>query len=143
MEGSFLIAACALIVNSQNEVLITQRSFSREHHPGKWETQSGRLKQGESVIEGLKREMKEELSIEIEPIIPLNTFHFFRGEGKVEHIGVTYLCRIKSGDIKVDGIEEVAYKWVRLEEALKIIEDGSVAQDIKLLQELLRRGLKI
>jgi len=140
-NGTFFVAASALIINENKEVLITQRSYKREHHPGEWETQSGRLLQGESIIDGLKREMSEELNIEVEPIMPISTFHFFRGPEKIEHVGVTYLCKIKAGEIKVDGIEEINFKWVNLVEALRIIKDESVGRDIKILQGLINKGL--
>jgi 8-oxo-dGTP diphosphatase len=134
-NGQFFVAAAAFIVDHQGKVLLTQRSFEREHHPGEWEIQSGRLQQGESLEEGLIREMQEELNIEVEPILPMNTFHFFRGKEKVEHIGVTFLCRIKSGEVKVDGKEEIAFKWVSIDEALAIVKDASIHQDFLNIQK--------
>lgn len=137
--GTFKVAVCAIILDKDNNTLITQRSFKREHHPGEWEVMTGRLDQGEGFIEALHREVKEELDIEVEPITPINTFHFYRGEQKVEHVGVTYICRWKGGNVKVDGFEEIAFKWVKLEEALIIVKDESIKRDFKLTLEYLNK----
>ena len=128
--GIFRVAVSAIILNEKDEILITQRSFKRDHHPGEWETVSGRLNQGEDFIDALHREIKEELNIVVKPIAPISTFHFYRGGDKIEHVGVNYLCRYESGNVTVDGIEEVDYKWVSLDSALEIIKDESIRASI-------------
>lgn len=134
-NGKFFVVASAIILNDQNQVLLTQRAYDREHHPGGWENQSGRLHQGESVVEGLVREMKEELDIIVEPILPVSTFHFYRGPEKVEHIGIDYICKIKSGKVKVDGKEEIAYQWTDIEKALEIVKDKSIRSVLRLVKD--------
>jgi mutator protein MutT len=139
--GKFCAAVCTLILNDRNEVLITQRNPNREHHGGEWETPTGRLDQGEGFPQALVREVKEELDIAVEPLDPITTFHFFRGPEKVEHVGVTYICRFKGRDdeVHVDGVEEVAYRWVSLDDALAVIKDESIKRDILKAQEYLKR----
>ncbi len=128
--GLFRIAVSAVIVNKNNEVLLTQRSFERDHHPGMWETISGRLNEGEDFETGLKREIKIEK--------PISTFHFFRGSGREEHLGVNFLCRHLSGDVKVDGVEEIDYQWVQISKALEIVDDESILNSLQLVQNLLK-----
>lgn len=130
--GIFRVAVSAIILNNANEILLTQRSLKRDHHPGEWETMSGRLSQGEDFISALHREVNEELAIIVEPVAPLSTFHFYRGSDQVEHVGVTYLCWHVSGKVKVDGIEEVAYQWLDLKAALEVVKDSGIQRDIKL-----------
>jgi mutator protein MutT len=127
-SGIFHAAVAAVILNDQNEVLLTQRSLQRDHHPGEWEITAGRLNQGESFEQALIREAEEELSISLKIIAPLDTFHFFRGPEKIEHIGVTYVCKISEGIPVVDGIEEVAWKWVPLQNANNIVTDENIRQ---------------
>lgn len=55
---------CALIF-SEGKVLATRRSQTMDL-PGKWELPGGKVEEGESPEECLKREIQEELSIEIE-----------------------------------------------------------------------------
>jgi 8-oxo-dGTP pyrophosphatase MutT (NUDIX family) len=138
--GIFRVAVSAIILNAADELLLTQRSLKRDHHPGEWETMSGRLAQGEDFIAALHREVKEELDIIVEPVTPLSTFHFYRGSDQVEHVGITYLCRHVSGKVKVDGLEEVAYQWIDLRAALEIVKDAGIQRDIKLALAYLKNN---
>jgi 8-oxo-dGTP diphosphatase len=137
--GVFRVAIGAIILNDKKECLITQRSLERDHHPGEWETIYGRMDQGESFEDAIHREVKEEIGITVEVIAPINTFHFYRGEEKVEHVGVSFLCRHKSGEVKVDGVEEVDFKWVSLEEAREIVKDESIKRDFIAAEKFLNK----
>lgn len=49
-----IVAACALITNHQEEILLVR-------HPRRgWEVPGGQIEEGESVVEGLQREIWEE-----------------------------------------------------------------------------------
>jgi 8-oxo-dGTP pyrophosphatase MutT (NUDIX family) len=124
--GSFGVVAAAVIINDERKVLLTQRGHDREHHPGEWEILAGRLNQGEGFEEALSREAQEELKIDLSILAVLNTFHFFRGAEKVEHIGVTFLARHSGGAVVVDGVEEVAHVWLDFEEAIERVQDESI-----------------
>jgi 8-oxo-dGTP diphosphatase len=61
------VAAKALIVNDQGQVLIVRES---RHHPtntkaGYYQLPGGQLEKGESFMDGLKREVSEETGLEI------------------------------------------------------------------------------
>ncbi|MDI6881202.1 MAG: 8-oxo-dGTP diphosphatase MutT [Desulfitobacteriaceae bacterium] len=55
----------AAIISKENRVLIAQRATGK-NLAGKWEFPGGKIEQGETPQECLKREMREELDIEIE-----------------------------------------------------------------------------
>ena len=59
-----LKVAVAIIINSNNEILISRRS-ENQHQGNKWEFPGGKVEEGESVEQALSREIKEELGIEI------------------------------------------------------------------------------
>lgn len=124
--GIFRVAVGVIIINGKNQVLLTKRSMLREHHPGEWEIVSGRLDQGEGFEKALEREVFEELRIEVIPITIIGTFHFYRGKEKIEHVGVTYLAKYKSGDLRVDGIEEEACIWLSFDEAIQQVHDKQI-----------------
>ena len=67
MNTKFIHVAVAAVINSKGEVLVSQRKQGT-HLGGCWEFPGGKLEQDESVVDGLCRELKEELDI-----VPLST----------------------------------------------------------------------
>ncbi len=61
--------AVGVIINSQNEVLISLRHKSA-HQGGLWEFPGGKVEAGESVFDALKREISEELDIVVKKAEP-------------------------------------------------------------------------
>ena len=53
-----------LFIFNDNKLLITQRSINKTH-PGKWEVPGGYSQTGESSMDTLKREVKEEIGVTI------------------------------------------------------------------------------
>jgi len=81
---------CGLLRN-ENKVLIGKRLDDNPNFGGYWEFPGGKVDDGETEYEALKREFKEEFDIEIQP------FHQFKsaiGDG-VELI--PFLCNYVSG----------------------------------------------
>jgi NADH pyrophosphatase NudC (nudix superfamily) len=129
--GVFNVAVAVLIQKGE-KILITKRASTREHEPNEWEPGiTGRVDQHESCEEAALRETKEELSINIELIAPYNTFHFYRGKEKAEHLGVSFWAVYKSGEIVLDTTEQSEYKWVSPEEAMTYLTNSNVIEDVK------------
>ncbi len=135
--GIFNVAVEAVIIKA-GKILITQRSFKRPHAPGEWEILTGRVNQGETFEKAVKREVKEETGLDIEPIKPFNTFHFLRGQEKAEHLGVSFICKYISGEVKLDKTEQINFKWAKPKEALALIKDPSIQSSIQKVKELLK-----
>ncbi|MDH5611634.1 MAG: Nudix family hydrolase [Gammaproteobacteria bacterium] len=70
MNTEVVHVAVAAIVNSNNEVLISQRA-SNAHQGGFWEFPGGKLESGEQVQQALLRELEEELGIHVKSCRPL------------------------------------------------------------------------
>ena len=62
--------AVAVIVNEREQVLVSLRA-NHAHQGGLWEFPGGKLEPGESVQDGLRRELHEELGITITSACPL------------------------------------------------------------------------
>ena len=92
-----LIALLALI-NHKNEVLISLRK-NKEEYNGYWEYPGGKIESGETLEQGLVREIREELNIAIAKscIAPL-TFAVDEEEMS-ETILFLYVCRKWDGSI--------------------------------------------
>lgn len=109
MEVNYLIADIPqkAIIEHGGKILIVQDD------KGKWQLPGGRLHIGEQPVEGLKREIKEELDVEIEPIRIFDIFVFTSASGR-SHFVVVWICKLfGSGENIKSGHEEVRdFKWV-------------------------------
>lgn len=57
------VVSCVLVKN--NKILLSKRSLKLKIMPDKYEFPGGKVEQGETLQEGLKRELYEELSIDV------------------------------------------------------------------------------
>jgi 8-oxo-dGTP diphosphatase len=66
----FIHVAVGVVVSGDGKILIAKRS-EKVHQGGLWEFPGGKVEQGETVFQALKRELQEELAIEINATEPL------------------------------------------------------------------------
>ncbi|MBI4099725.1 NUDIX domain-containing protein [Candidatus Microgenomates bacterium] len=64
------------IVFLDGKILIIQRSKEDDVFPELWEVPSGKREPLESSTSALKREVKEETGLDIEPVMPTDVFEF-------------------------------------------------------------------
>ncbi len=69
---------------------------------------TGFLEQGEDVVEGVKREVKEETGLEPEEVNFIGIYPFFR----MNQILICYHVKVPDGEIKIDTSELEGYKRV-------------------------------
>jgi len=104
----------ALIVEEGRILLVKSRKWSNHFTlPG------GKVEWGESLREAVVREVREELSLEVEPLALVNVGeHLLKGNyhREVHFIFHNILCRLKGGEVRPN--EEVEeWRWFPLEEA--------------------------
>jgi 8-oxo-dGTP diphosphatase len=100
-----MIKVAAAVIIKAGKVLIAKRAKG-DSHGSKWEFPGGKAEKGESLKACLKREIKEELDLDIKVGKKFETT-------KSETIELTsFLCEIVSGDIKLNVHEE--YKWAAI-----------------------------
>jgi len=137
-HGIFKVAVEAVIIKN-GKILITQRSHQRPHAPGQWEIITGHVDQGETFQEAAKREVKEEVGLTVDVLEPFNTFHFFSDHDKVEHQGVSFVCKYLGGEVKLDKNEQIDFKWATPAEAVKLITDKSIIASVKKIEKFLKK----
>jgi 8-oxo-dGTP diphosphatase len=106
--------SCALIIE-EGGVLVTQRSRQMAH-PMKWEFPGGKVKEGENPEACIRREIREELSIEVSVEEELPTVRHQYGSKTLELI--PFICMHLEGVI--DLAEHHSYRWVPVEELEKL-----------------------
>ncbi len=85
---------------------------------GKYMLPGGRINPGENHIDGLKREIKEEVGLEVEPLRPVFTKEWSPTINGVKSqiIAIFYLCKPTSLEVRL-GDEHDDYAWVSEREA--------------------------
>ena len=102
------MVAKAIILDSKNNVLFLKRSDYVEKFSGEWDLPGGHLKEGEPLLDGLVREVKEETGFCVKKPITffkrLDNLHFFKcfyTGGKItlsnEHTDYTFMGREELG----------------------------------------------
>ena len=108
-----ITVVAAVIRDSEDRVLLTQRPTDR-HMGGLWEFPGGKIDDGEGPAEALRRELDEELGIEVEVEQPV-TFAVHEETG-LRILLLFYSARILSGT--PHGHEGQPVRWVPVSELL-------------------------
>lgn len=102
------------LLERDGHVLLLKRSAGKDESPGQWETGSGRVEEGESPVQAVGREAREETGLDVEVGEPLDTFHFYRGPRREETIAITFHCRAHGGPVVLSSEHDEA-RWVPIE----------------------------
>ena len=124
-DGKYRLSIHIWIVNDKNEILIQQRSANRKKFPNMWTNTGGACIAGETSIETVFRELKEELDI-TPSIDNLELIASYKREK--DYVDVWILKQnINITDLKFNDNEVQDAKWVTVEEWKKLlIEEQAV-----------------
>jgi ADP-ribose pyrophosphatase YjhB (NUDIX family) len=90
--------AVAIVRDSNNKYLLVSSAKDYGNHHGEWYPPGGHLEQDESVLLCLRRELKEELNLNVKPIEKIATT-----AGDIPgQITYWWNCKIIDGEIKKD-----------------------------------------
>ena len=110
MSRPILLVAAAALVDPDNRVLITRRPPGRPM-AGLWEFPGGKVEPGETPEAALRRELTEELGIDVCPTC-LSSLTFASHAYEAFHLLMPlYLCRQWDGTARARERQEIA--WVR------------------------------
>lgn len=123
---------CAIIIK-ENKIFVAQRGETMTL-PWKWEFPGGKLEKNESEIECIKREIKEEINIDIEVVKKLSCSIHDYGIFKINLI--PFIANYVLGEIKL--AEHKEYKLLDRTELLNL--DWAEA-DLPIVEEFLKLEL--
>jgi len=119
-----------LILNRNGQVLLAKSS--------KWKNRftlpGGHIELGETIEAALKREIKEEVGLEVKPIRLLLMQEAIYSEEfyKPKHfLFLDFLCETETADVKVDKDEIQEFVWADPEKALEMNVDSFTRRTIK------------
>ena len=137
--GEYRQAMHCWIMNDKGEFLIQKRSETKKTNPGKWGVTGGGTDTGETTIDTLKRECKEELGIDIDIE---NAELMLTSRGKYTYIDVYLLkANLDLKDIVMQEEEVQEIKWATADEIRKIIESEQLVSNIVIYFEMLMKML--
>jgi len=101
--------ACALVVDG-GRLLLARRA--REPERGKWDLPGGFLEEGEHPLEALRRELREETGLEVEPLDFVGVWMDRYGEGEAAPatLNLYWTARVLAGEpAPADDVSEL--RW--------------------------------
>jgi 8-oxo-dGTP diphosphatase len=114
-KDHIVTSVVAVILTSDDEVLLTQRKVPP--FQGEWVMPGGKIDLGEPIVAALRREVREEVGLDVEVEDLIDVFeHVTPGDDNYHFIILYYLCRPLSCDISHNRHEVEEARWVRHEE---------------------------
>jgi ADP-ribose pyrophosphatase YjhB (NUDIX family) len=126
-EDQILYFAQKAFIVHEDMLLVLRKSEDDPHNPGLWEVPGGRMHFGEEVDDHIRREVREETGLEIEPGRPFFIWSWqLRGNipntdaPRAQIVAVARLCTpvdtvtTTAGQVEGDFISEA--RWVRIGE---------------------------
>lgn len=104
------------ILKDNEKLLVVKRNENDDLYPGSWEFPGGHLEDGETLKQGLKRELQEEIGFtdDFEPIIT----HYYdevkeKNDELVHDLEIDFIVNVDSSALEIKLSEEHCdYAWV-------------------------------
>lgn len=142
--GRFQCGIAALVRDpSTGTYLLLRRAADRDAGGGHWECVTGRVAQGEEFEAALRREVREELGVEVQLDFIIGTSHFYRGAPTPENelLGVKYACTLDNPDTIRVSTEHSDHRWLTADEIFSLLpSEHWLCQTVR-RAELTREGL--
>lgn len=136
-NGEYHLVVTGIIVNSNNQILISKRTNKKTLYPNLWECSGGSAKVGESSHYAIKREIYEELGIyfkenEGEFLGTIQQNDYFRDVWK-------FCKNIEEEQIEFNEIEVSDVKWVTEDEYKDMYQKGQIVPTGNTIIDLLKK----
>lgn len=130
------INVAAVIVNEDGKILYCQRSDQKKFLPGDWHLPGGKVEDGETYEIALKREIKEELNLDISNMEETAYRHIYPSNSGKNHCTLFFLAKA-TGNVKLD-FENKDWKFLSEDE----LKDYLPQHVIDLNQEICHYALE-
>lgn len=103
----------SVIKNSSGEILLLLRN--KEPEKGCWSIPGGKVEMFETLEEAIKREVKEEVNVDIEIIKLITVTNHIISEEQTHWVAPTFLAKIIDGQVKnVEPQKHLDLKWFNI-----------------------------
>ncbi len=144
-KGEYHLAIEALIINDEGKILISQRAAFRKMYPLMWECNGGSALKGETSLEAILREMREELGIEFKPEEAV-LLKEYKGNVYFKDFWI-FKSNVSVDDLTFPDGEAIAAKWVTIDEMMQMKENGEwigsiTKEDYEIALEKIHRDVR-
>lgn len=129
-EGEYHIVVTGIIMNSKNEILISKRAEYKKFGL-MWECNGGSILAGETSLEGIIRELKEELGIEFSKKEAIFLKEIRRDKIPPDFKDLWLFRRnIDEKEITFPDGESIDARWVTIEEFIRMYENKEIVPTV-------------
>lgn len=142
-KGEYHLVVEAIIINSKGEILLSQRAETKKEYLLKWECIEGSCIKGETSLEAILREIKEEIGISLKKTEAI--FYKTIKDDKAKDFKDIWLFRkdIQIKDLKFTDREVIDSKWSTIEEFQEMTKQKQIAQVVDFTREDYEKCLKL
>lgn len=145
-EGQQVVIVTAFITavfDGIKKVLLPKRAGSKKFLSGVYELPGGHLDFGEKPVEGLKREIREELGVNVKVDIPFAVYSYMNNVKKSHTIEIVFGAKIINPieDIKLDPEIHSSADWFAEEELENVYSGDNEIDEEKF--NIIRRGFEL
>ncbi|MHA1229552.1 MAG: bis(5'-nucleosyl)-tetraphosphatase [Candidatus Helarchaeota archaeon] len=138
------ISAGAIVfrIDRKNDKII--RYLLLKHTETYWSFPKGNIEKGESLIETVKREIKEETGINdlkfVKNFKETIQYFYFLNNVKIFKKVIFFLAETNTNDVKIS-YEHIGYKWATYSEALKLLSYDNMKKILKKAHKRITKSL--
>ena len=115
----FLQKAVIFHPKDKNLFLVLKRSKDSFSRPGDWDLPGGNVLYGELHDKSLRREIKEEVGLDVMELIPIQIITNYDKQKKIYTIFNGFSCNVEVGEIKISN-EHSEFHWSTKEEFIEL-----------------------
>ena len=112
------VSAVAIIHDGNGRILLQKRGPHARDEQGHWDITGGAIEFGETLLDAIRREVKEELCTEAQDIVYLTTYDAHREHNgqKTHWIAIVHLVRVDPASVRIGEPHKVSeLEWFTLD----------------------------
>ncbi|MBQ9021363.1 MAG: NUDIX domain-containing protein [Eggerthellaceae bacterium] len=126
--GEFVLYVLAVVQDAQGRYLITQRSLDKGWAPGSWEVTGGGVLSGETSVQAVVREVREEVGLDVadqplEPFFSYENIDLAAGDNYIVDM-YRFQLDVTRDDVVLQDSEAIDCQFASWDEICELAEAG-------------------